>query len=346
LVMAVDSLTVSRRKVLARIWIVYVLRPGIFIDMHDSKHQPFLLQCHAIFQSDTSLELHMGTNIPQAKNGRLCSCPSQTQWSNVKTVAMDFHNTLTAPGLLRCLLLIPQCHSSDSCVTTHTIQLSHLQISVNQSPGNAPLLAIMTTNNTISGPTVDFGTVADRNRFIINLSVRHANTANPRVHVKTTWKLIVYSNDYHPQDHVYQSAVYYEILRYTPHISVTIELGRHCALADRIAMNHTLAGLLTSLDEEADVETLQFRVLDGHRFTTAELVEVLQPVAMWIGEMPNVGVRHFGPLAELHHTIVRARRSHSPSDGSIREFYSVVRMAGRTAWQLREEWGYLGCYRA
>jgi hypothetical protein len=94
LVMAVDSLTVSRRKVLARIWIVYVLRPGIFIDMHDPKHQPFLLQCHAIFQSDTSLELHMGTNIPQAKNGRLCSCPSQTQWSNVKTVAMDFRNGL------------------------------------------------------------------------------------------------------------------------------------------------------------------------------------------------------------------------------------------------------------
>jgi hypothetical protein len=229
---------------------------------------------------------------------------------------MDFHNTLTAPGLLRCLLLIPQCHSSDSCATTNTIQLSHLQISVNQSPGNAPLLAIMTTNNTISGPTVDFGTVADRNRFIINLSVRHANTANPRVHVKTTRNLIVYSNDYHPQDHVYQSAVYYEILRYTPHISVTIELGRHCALADRIAMNHILAGLLTFLDEEADVETLQFRVLDGHRFTTAELVEVLQPVAMWIGKMPNVGVRHFGPLAELHHALVQARRSHSPSDDS------------------------------
>jgi hypothetical protein len=204
------------------------------------------------------------------------------------------------------------------------------------------LLAIMTTHNTISGPTVDFGTVADRNRFIINLSVRHANTANPRVHVKTTRNLIVHSNDYHPQDHVYQSAVYYEILRYTPHISVTIELGRHCALADRIAMNHTLAGLLTFQDEEADVETLQFRVLDGHRFTTAELVEVLQPVAMWIGKMPNVGVRHFGPLAELHHALVRARRSHSPSDDSVCEFYSVVRMAARTAWQLREEWGLPG----
>jgi hypothetical protein len=221
-------------------------------------------------------------------------------------------------------------------VTTDNIQLSHHQAPEIQLADNAPFFAAMTTNNTISKLTVAFGTVNDRDRFIITLSVRKANTANPKVHVKTIHNKVIHSNIEYPQDHVYQSTVYPGILRNTAHISVTIELNRHCTLLDRIAMNHAFTGLLAFVDKASQVKTLQFRVLHDHRFTLNELLEVLQPAGMWIRNMPDVSVKHFGASADLPNAIVRARRSHNPDDDTVDELYSVVRMAARAAEKLHE----------
>jgi hypothetical protein len=237
-------------------------------------------------------------------------------------------------------LSIPQFHSSARsrhvCVTTDNIQLSYHQAPEIQLADNAPFFATMTTNNTTSKPTVAFGTVNDRDRFIIKLSVRKANSANPMVHVKAIHNKVVYSNIEYPRDHVYQSTVHDEVLRNTAHISVTIELNRHCTLPDRIAMNHTFAGLLAFVDKASQVKTLQFRVLKDHRFTLNELLEVLQPAGMWMRNMPGVGVKHFSASADLTNAIGRARRSHNPDDDTVDELYSVVRMAARAAKKLHE----------
>jgi hypothetical protein len=172
------------------------------------------------------------------------------------------------------------------------------------------------------------------NEFTISLSVRKEKTSLPAVRVETVLDgLPLFSSDY-PRGRVWQSAVWPEELREVQHVSVTIELGSQCATRDRIAMNHTFAGLINYLDAASKVESLRIQLLDAHRFMTSELLEIIQPAAILVRCRPDVATKLVDISAELIDAAVQSRRSHSRSDDTVEELYSRVRMAARTAGRL------------
>lgn len=174
------------------------------------------------------------------------------------------------------------------------------------------------------------------NQFTATLSVRNEQRATPKIYVKTSLDDLDYSMNEYPRGRGYQSAVWPEALREAEHVSVTIELGSQCALTDRIAMNQTLAGLMTYLDALSPVATIQVRLLDGYRFEKTELVEVLKPIAIWARNRQDIPIKLTDCTEELQSALVDVRRLHSRSDDTIERLYSVVRMSARTAARLNE----------
>jgi len=170
--------------------------------------------------------------------------------------------------------------------------------------------------------------------FAISLSVRKDKTSLPAIRVETALDGLPHFSSDFPRGRVWQSAVWPEQLREVQHVSVTIELGSQCASRDRIAMNHTFAGLINYLDAASSVESLRIQLLDAHNFTTAELLEVIQPATILVRCRPDVATKLVDISAELIDAAVQARRSHSRSDDTIEEFYSRVRMAARAAGRL------------
>lgn len=168
------------------------------------------------------------------------------------------------------------------------------------------------------------------------LSVQKNKTSLPTIHVTTTLNDQPYSSNDYPRGRVWQSAVWPEQLREVQHISVTIELGSQCASRDRIAMNHTFAGLINFLDAVSKVLSLRIQLQDAHHFTTTELLQVIQPAAILVRCRPEVAVKLVDISAELIDAAVQVRRSHSRSDDTIEELYSRVRMAARAAGRLHQ----------
>ena len=172
--------------------------------------------------------------------------------------------------------------------------------------------------------------------FAISLSVRKDKTSLPAIRVETALHGLPHFSSDFPRGRVWQSAVWPEQLREVKHVSVTIELGSQCASRDRIAMNHTFAGLINYLDAASSVESLRIQLLGAHNFTTAELLEVIQPAAILVRCRPDVATKIVDVSAELVDAAVQARRSHSRSDDTIEEFYSRVRIASRAAGRLHQ----------
>jgi len=172
--------------------------------------------------------------------------------------------------------------------------------------------------------------------FAISLSIRKEKTSLPAIRVETVLDGMPHFSSDYPRGRVWQSAVWPEQLREVQHVSVTIELGSQCASRDRIAMNHTFAGLINYLDAASRVESLRIQLLDAHNFTTTELLEVIQPAAILVRCRPDVATKIVDVSAELVDAAVQARRSHSRSDDTIEEFYSRVRIASRAAGRLHQ----------
>jgi hypothetical protein len=126
--------------------------------------------------------------------------------------------------------------------------------------------------------------------FAISLSVRKEKTSLPAIRVETALDgLPLFSSDY-PRGRVWQSAVWPEELREAQHVSVIIELGSQCATRDRIAMNHTFAGLINFLDVASKVTSLRNpapRRPPLHNNTTPRD----HPTSRHLGPMPS-GRRH------------------------------------------------------
>ncbi|GAB7334753.1 hypothetical protein MBLNU13_g06683t1 [Cladosporium sp. NU13] len=172
--------------------------------------------------------------------------------------------------------------------------------------------------------------------FAISLNVRKNNTSLPAIRVETALNGLPHFSSEYPRGRVWQSAVWPDALREVQHVSVTIELGCQCATRDRIAMNHTFAGLINYLDAASRVESMRIQLLDAHHYKTAELLEVIQPAAILVRCRPEVATKLVDISAELIDAAVQARRSHSRSDNTIEEFYSRVRMAARAAGRLHQ----------
>lgn len=171
-------------------------------------------------------------------------------------------------------------------------------------------------------------------RITITLSVLKRQSSDPIIHIRTFLDNAPYTTNEYPSNRVYQSTVWPEELRLVQHASVAIVLGDHCTLADRIAMNHTLAGLLTFLDAASKMETLQIQPLDGHNLELADLVEVLQPVAIWSRHLPNVGLKLTNASPDLIDALLQSRRSLSRAEDSVDRLYSSIRTAARAAGRL------------
>lgn len=170
--------------------------------------------------------------------------------------------------------------------------------------------------------------------FAISLSVRKKKTSLPTIRVETALDgLPHFSSDY-PRGRVWQSAVWPEELREVRHVSATIDLGPRCACRDRIAMNHTLAGLINCLDAASKVESLCIQLLDAHHFTVPELLEIIQPATILVRCRWEVATKIVDVSAELVDAALQAGRSHNRSDDTIEEFYSRVRIAARAAGRL------------
>lgn len=172
--------------------------------------------------------------------------------------------------------------------------------------------------------------------FAISLSVRKEKTSLPAIRAETALDGQPHFLSDYPRGRVWQSAVWPEALREVQHVSVTIELGSQCASRDRVAMNHTFAGLIDYLDTVSRVKSLRIQLLEAHHFTTAELLEVIQPAAILVRCRPDVATRLVDVSAELVDAAVQARKSHSRSDDTIEEFYSRVRIAARAAGRLHQ----------
>ena len=99
-------------------------------------------------------------------------------------------------------------------------------------------------------------------------------------------------------------------------------------------MNHTFAGLTNYLDEASRVESLRVQLPDAFHFSTAELLEVIQPATILVRCRPDVATRLVDVSAELVEATVQVRRSHSRNDNTIEELYSKVRMIARAAGHL------------
>jgi len=172
--------------------------------------------------------------------------------------------------------------------------------------------------------------------FAISLSVRKDTTSLPTIRAETALNGQAYfSNDY-PRGRVWQSAVWPEELRQVQHVSVTIDLGPQCASRDRIAMNHTFAGLINFLDAASSVGSLRIQVPNAHHFTAAEVLEVIQPAAILVRCRPEVAIKLVDVSAQVADAAVQARRSHSRNDDTIEKFYSRVRVAARAAGRLHQ----------
>jgi hypothetical protein len=172
--------------------------------------------------------------------------------------------------------------------------------------------------------------------FAIALSVRKDKTSLPAIRVETVLNGMPHFSSDYPRGRVWQSVIWPEQLREVKHVSVTIELGSQCASRDRIAMNHTFAGLINYLDAASRVESLRIQLLDAHNFTTTELLEVIQPAAILVRCRPDVATKIVDVSAELVDAAVQARRSHSRNDDTIEEVYSRVRIASRAAGRLHQ----------
>lgn len=178
--------------------------------------------------------------------------------------------------------------------------------------------------------------IFSHDKFTATLTVRNGDPATPTIHVKTFLENLAYSTNDYPRARVYQSAVWPEALRETKHVSVAIGLGNQSALEDRIAMNHTLTGLMTYLDAASKIKSLNIRLLDGHHHRKAELVETLQPVTIWVRCRSEVAVKLVDIAGEVKDVLVQVGRSHSRSDETIERLYGAVRMAARAAGQLNQ----------
>lgn len=170
--------------------------------------------------------------------------------------------------------------------------------------------------------------------FAISLSVRKEKPSLPAIRVETALDGLPHFSSDFPRGRVWQSAVWPEQLREVQHVSVTLQLGSQCAARDRIAMNHTFAGLINFLDAASRVDSLRIQLLDAHHYTTRELLEVIQPATILVRCRPDVATKLVDISAELIEAAVQARRSHSRRDDAIEEFYSRVRIAARAAGRL------------
>ena len=171
----------------------------------------------------------------------------------------------------------------------------------------------------------------------ITLSVHKQKDSEPAIRIKTFLDSAPYTTNNYPHNRVYQSTVWPEDLRLVQRVSLAIVLGDdHCTLADRKAMNNILAGLLNFLDGASAVEFLRIQLLDGHNLETAELVEVLQPLAIYARRMPDVPVKLVSISADLNNALLELRRSHSRSDDAVERFYSAARTAARSGARFHE----------
>lgn len=191
-------------------------------------------------------------------------------------------------------------------------------------------------DTTVSSISENFGMAPINTECAVSLSVQKNKASLPTIQVKTTLNGQPYSSNDYPRGRVWQSAVWPEALREVQHISVTIELGSQCASRDRIAMNHTFAGLINFLDAVSKVQSLRIQLPDSHHLTTSELLDVIQPAAILVRCRPDVAVKLADISAELIDAAVQVRRSHSRSDDTIEELYSRVRMAARAAGRLHQ----------
>jgi len=182
--------------------------------------------------------------------------------------------------------------------------------------------------------TLAMAPIYPESEFAILLSVRKEKTSLPAIRVETALDGLPHFSSNYPRGRVWQSAVWPEELREVQHVSVTIELGSQCATRDRIAMNHTFAGLINFLDAASRVEFLRIQIPDAHHFTTTELLEIIQPATILVRCRPEVATKIVDVSAELADAAVQARRSHSRSDDTIEELYSRVRIAARAAGRL------------
>jgi hypothetical protein len=161
--------------------------------------------------------------------------------------------------------------------------------------------------------------------FAVTLSMRKDKTSRPTIRIETALNDLPSSHDY-PRGRVWQSAIWSEVIREVQHVSVTIELGSPNASRDRLAMNHTLAGLINYLDAASRVESLDIQLKSSRHFTTTELLQVIQPATILVRCRPDVAVKLIGMSEELVGAAVQARRSHSRDDDTVEQLYSKVRM--------------------
>lgn len=173
-------------------------------------------------------------------------------------------------------------------------------------------------------------------KITITLSVLKRKCSDPVIHIRTFLDSVPYTTNEYLSNRVYQSTVWPEELRLVQRVSVAIALGDHCSLADRVAMNQTLAGLLTFLDPASKIDSLRIQPLDSHNIKLADLVEVLQPVAIWSRRMPEVAQSLTNASEELVNALLQSRRSLSRTDDSIERLYSSIRTAARAAARLHQ----------
>ena len=192
----------------------------------------------------------------------------------------------------------------------------------------------LTTPLYMSTGVLDACMLPTKSDFTISLSVQKNGGSLPAVGVTTSLEGVAHSSNDYPRGRVWQSAVWPETLREVQHVSITIELGSQCASRDRLTMNHTFAGLTNYLDEASRVESLRVQLPDAFHFSTAELLEVIQPATILVRCRPDVATRLVDVSAELVEAAVQVRRSHSRNDDTVEQFYSKVRMAARAAGHL------------
>jgi hypothetical protein len=180
----------------------------------------------------------------------------------------------------------------------------------------------------------DVGMAALNVQLAIHMSLQRDKASRPAIRVETTMNDLPYSSNDYPRGRVWQSAMWPEAIRELQYISVTIELSSKSVSRDRLAMNHTLAGLVNYLDAASRVESLQIQLLVNRHFTTTELLDVIKPATILARCRPNVAIKLVGVSEELIGASVQARRSHSRDDDTTEQLYSKVRMVMNAAGHM------------
>jgi hypothetical protein len=182
----------------------------------------------------------------------------------------------------------------------------------------------------------DVGMAALNVQLAIHMSLQRDKASRPAIRVETTMNDLPYSSNDYPRGRVWQSAMWPEAIRELQYISVTIEPSSKSVSRDRLAMNHTLAGLVNYLDAASRVESLQIQLLVNRHFTTTELLDVIKPATILARCRPNVAIELVGVSEELigASVQVQARRSYSRDDDTIEQLYSKVRMVINAAGRM------------